>query len=304
MIYEDISQVDFWANAWEEAKRDRDKRALTEPAEQQASARGEQGEGAERGFARWNRRAESYARNSSGKTYQEMQRTVFDFLDFCGVKLEGANVLDVGCGPGNYTIQLARKAAHVWALDPAEGMLEILKSRADAAGLKNISCVRQAWEDVDLERENWVGKFDLVFASMTPGINDKDTLDKLIAASKGYCYVSRFAGRRRNSLQEKLWPLLTKEPDPWSNAGMDIIYPLNLVYAMGYFPSLKFINSRWTHVESIAKTTEKLLDWLDGFMDVSEEIAQQVRDFVTAEAVDGLVTEEGQANMGLLVWRV
>ncbi len=296
MVYEEIEKVDFWVKAWDQANR-----APTNRSQRQASTPTERDE---RALARWNRRAESYARDSSGRTYLEMQKTVFEFLDFCGVEIEGADVLDLGCGPGNYTIALAQKAAHVWALDPAEGMLDILKDRAVVAGVKNITYVPQAWEDIDLKKETWIGKFDLVFASMTPGIHNQDTLDKLIAASRGYCYVSRFAGRRRNSLQEKLWPMLSQEPDPWSNPGMDIVYPLNLLYVMGYFPFLRFINSKWLHQEQVETTTEKLLNWLDGFLDVTEKMAANVREFVVGEAVEGVVREEGQANMGLMVWRV
>lgn len=41
-----------------------------------------------------------------------------------------------------------------------------------------------------------------------------------------------------------------------------------------------------------------------GFFEVNEEVEVQVRDFATVEAVDGMVKEEGQANIGLMVWKV
>lgn len=290
MRQENKAQVNFWVKAWQEAAA-----KYKTPAGGRATS--------EKAAAMWNRRAESYTRNSSGKTYQKMQETVLDFLAFSGVEIEGATVLDIGCGPGNYTLPLAQKAAHVWALDPAAAMLDIVKARAHEEGLTNITFVNQGWEEVDLVKENWHRKFDLVFASMTPGVNDQETLEKIMAAAKGYCYVSRFSGRRWDNLQEKVWPLLTREPDPWSNTAMDIIYPFNLLYAMGYFPSLKFIHSVWEHNESVEKTAAKLLDWLAGYMEITPEAAAIVQEFVSGQAVDGIVRQEGEANMGLMAWK-
>jgi SAM-dependent methyltransferase len=50
--------------------------------------------------------------------------------------IEGRTVLDVGCGPGHYSISLAQRgAARVVGLDFAEGMLELARERALGAGV-------------------------------------------------------------------------------------------------------------------------------------------------------------------------
>lgn len=50
--------------------------------------------------------------------------------------IEGRSVIDVGCGPGHYSIALARAgAAHVLGLDFAAGMLKIANDAAAAAGV-------------------------------------------------------------------------------------------------------------------------------------------------------------------------
>ncbi len=36
------------------------------------------------------------------------------------------------------------------------------------------------WEEIDLQEEGWLNKFDLVFASMTPGVNDNGQIPKLL----------------------------------------------------------------------------------------------------------------------------
>jgi SAM-dependent methyltransferase len=50
--------------------------------------------------------------------------------------LEGASVIDIGCGPGHYSVALARAgAARVLGLDFAPGMLTIAGQAAQAAGV-------------------------------------------------------------------------------------------------------------------------------------------------------------------------
>ncbi len=49
--------------------------------------------------------------------------------------LAGRTVLDVGCGPGHYSVALARRgAARVVGIDFADGMLEIAEAHASKAG--------------------------------------------------------------------------------------------------------------------------------------------------------------------------
>jgi ubiquinone/menaquinone biosynthesis C-methylase UbiE len=56
----------------------------------------------------------------------------------------GANCLDVGCGAGDVTLDLARRvgaAGRVTAVDADGVQLEVVRERAAAAGLGNIDCV-------------------------------------------------------------------------------------------------------------------------------------------------------------------
>jgi SAM-dependent methyltransferase len=47
----------------------------------------------------------------------------------------GKSVIDVGCGPGHYSITLASQGANVLGLDFAPGMLKIAREHAEVAGV-------------------------------------------------------------------------------------------------------------------------------------------------------------------------
>lgn len=48
-----------------------------------------------------------------------------------GGSLEGARVLDVGCGTGRHALGMARAGAHVTGIDFSAGMLEVLRAKLD-----------------------------------------------------------------------------------------------------------------------------------------------------------------------------
>lgn len=80
----------------------------------------------------WDTRSEGY----DAQVAREEQTGAFGrYEPFLG-EVKGARVLDIGCGPGFFACELARRGARVTALDISEGMLEKTRRRAAAAGLE------------------------------------------------------------------------------------------------------------------------------------------------------------------------
>lgn len=57
---------------------------------------------------------------------------VYEFLQ----PLAGEEILDVGCGTGNLSLELARMGARVTGIDISDEMLEVARRKADAEGLR------------------------------------------------------------------------------------------------------------------------------------------------------------------------
>ncbi len=71
-----------------------------------------------------------------------------------------ATVLDVGGGAGRFALPLATRARHVTVVEPSADAVEMLRERAEEAGLSNITVISDPWEDADAP------KVDMVLCSL------------------------------------------------------------------------------------------------------------------------------------------
>lgn len=59
----------------------------------------------------------------------------------------GTEVLDVGGGPGRFALPLATRANLVTVVERSTDSVELLQSRAEEAGITNITVINEPWED-------------------------------------------------------------------------------------------------------------------------------------------------------------
>src|SRR4051812_7592431 len=95
------------------------------------------------------------------------------FADFAGVGA-GQRVLDVGCGSGVLTEELARRVggAHVSGADPSAPLLEACRARVPAADLREAVAERLPWPD---------GGFDAALAQLVVHFMDDAEADASVA---------------------------------------------------------------------------------------------------------------------------
>lgn len=276
----------FWEEAWQKAAAMEKKRDAREVAQA------------------WSRRARNYDKNVGSESGWKRVEDALVFLDSHNVPPSGLKILDLGCGPGNFAVAFARRGHTVAALDPADKMLEIveekIKKMPEIAG--RITTVLGDWNEIDLKRLGWEKHFDLVFASMTPGVHDVATLKKAMNASRQYMYLSRFAGPRKAPLLRTVWRELTGSE--YHNPSLDIVFPLNWLYSSGYRPVLQYHHWEREHRQTVEEALEEILASLALRMPVDDRTKKRVRQIIEREAVDGYVTEQKGATAAMLLWRV
>jgi len=280
---------EFWIKLWQDARRRSPVRKRRRRTEEEM-------------IEMWNSKAKHFAGFATKERGQKRRQRVLSFLKEEGALQKGFTVLDIGAGPGNFAIPMAHIAGRVTALEPAPEMLKILRERTAAERLENISIMQRTWQEVDVEQEGLAGQFDLVFASMTPGVQDPETLDKMIKSSRGYCYLSGFSGRRWDKAYRELWQQFYGE-DIGYNPG-DVIYPFGLLYSMGYRPSLRFSDSQWVQEQPIEEAVETILKFFENYMDISTGARKAIEDYVSTHAENGVFRQETKGCSGMMVWQV
>lgn len=93
----------------------------------------------------WSKRASSWD-HSSMPGLEKIAAAVISYAS----PVDGCDVVDLGCGSGQLTLDLARTAKSVIAVDFSAEMLELLDQRAAAAGLGNIETRRSTLQALDL----------------------------------------------------------------------------------------------------------------------------------------------------------
>ncbi len=68
----------------------------------------------------------------------------------------GKDVLDVGGGAGRFSLPLATRAERVTVVDPSADSVDLLKERADEAGITNVTALNEPWEDADAPEADMV----------------------------------------------------------------------------------------------------------------------------------------------------
>jgi len=275
----------FWEKAWAEAGRLRRQKAGIKSSSAES--------------ARWDRRAGYFDSRVSGKEGSARIEAVMRFLRDEHSLTSAMKILDVGCGNGSITIRLAETAKDVYALDPSEKMLAILQKKIKEARLTNVRTEKGRWQDIYLDEKGWYNFFDLSFASMSPGVDDAGTLQKLIASSKRYCYLSTFAGRRDKARSE-IWELVTGRP--FLTADLDIIYPLNILYTWGYRPSLRFHRHYRNAQLPPQDAVEELWQYIQAATGEKNATREMVEKYVMARLQDGLFPHEMEIYHGMLIW--
>lgn len=251
---------------------------------------------------RWDKMAEWFSKRTASSEADDRRRKIIEMLKNEGALGPSSTVLDIGAGPGSWAVPLSREAAHVVALEPSGEMIKRLESRIRQEGIENIDVVCRLWEEIDLEEEGWINQFDLVFASMTPGVRDPDSLKKVIDASKGFCYLSRFSGQGWRKSYSELWEAIFGEGIGTNPT--DIIYPFNMVYAMGYKPNLHFNYWRHTREEPVDEAVENILLFFEDHVETDENIREQVKNYVMNHSVEGVYSQDREVCQGIMFWNV
>ncbi|WP_440956580.1 class I SAM-dependent methyltransferase [Methanosarcina sp. Mfa9] len=156
-----------------------------------------------------------------------------------------SRILDVGAGPGTLAVPLAARCAHVTAVEPAAGMVEVMKEFAFKEGVENLEVVAKRWEDVDPSELS--GLYDVVFASYSLGMPDiRAAVEKMCKlATKRVCLYWFLGSSPWEQWMIDLWPALHGQ-EYRSGPKADVLF--HVLYDMGIYPNMETLQLPHTRV--------------------------------------------------------
>jgi predicted RNA methylase len=148
-------------------------------------------------------------------------------------------ILDIGSGPGTLSIPAAKDASYVTAVEPAAGMVAVLRERAEKEQVTDkIIVIQKRWEDVDINKD-LSPPYNLVVAANSLDMPDISmAIDKMVQICRGEIWLYWFAGTTTIEIHyKKLWPLIFNCPF-YEGPKADIIF--QVLYNKGIYPDISF----------------------------------------------------------------
>ena len=124
----------------------------------------------------WNGRADEWDKDlrkneaRQARSHRRVAETVA-YLQSRNLLRQEQEIIDIGCGLGRFVAAFARTAGHVTGVDLSDHMAEYGRAYAKAQGVDNVSFQTCDFKTADIDALGWRGRFDLVFASITPAIS-------------------------------------------------------------------------------------------------------------------------------------
>ncbi len=150
-------------------------------------------------------------------------------------------VLDIGAGPGNLAVPMAKRVQSVTTIEPSAGMNAVMKGCIERQKVKNIIPIEKTWEAVDPDLD-LTPPYDLVIASMSLGMRDiREAIEKMNQVCRGEVTLFWHAGIPGwEDMPKTLWPQLfgTKyHGGPKSDLLFQVLYQMGIYPQIEVFPS-------------------------------------------------------------------
>lgn len=213
-----------------------------------------------------------------------------------------SRVLDIGSGPGTLAIPIARQVAHVTAVEPSDGMMNVMQENIKEYGIENIDTVHKDWEAVDVGSD-LSAPYDVVFASYSLGMKDiRASIRKMMDASSKYIYLYWFAGETSWDMHSrKLWPSLhgcEYQPAPKCNVLYNVLYDMEIYPNVSVFP--------FEHIHRYANFEEAVEDFKSYYNVTSDSQETVLRDYLEGilEPDNGNLIQRGWSTRVKMWWEI
>lgn len=180
------------------------------------------------------------------------------FINELGLEA-GQRVIDIGCGVGKYGTMFAALGCNVSLTDISSEMLRHAKENMASYPVeKSFLCCD--FNDVSLDEPFFKDGFDLAISTMSPAIHDENTLRKMSAISRGWCFTSNFCDWQQPA-RDRYYKLLGTAEEHTRNVPLmndRISESIQIIKSLGYEPYTRVVDYNWTDLRTPEDAVKRL----------------------------------------------
>jgi SAM-dependent methyltransferase len=245
----------------------------------------------------WEKMALRYPLPFDKKTLASTQQ-VLSLVKSKGVELSQANVLDIACGTGVFTLPIACEAAAVTGLDSSQTMIKRMKEVISFENIQNVRPITAAWEDIDTSAPEFEKAFDIAWISMSPAVKMLEDFERMERCARKWCVYIGWGRKRKNTMMEEIYSLHGMEYGP--HDGAPAAY--DILTNFGRKASLDYFETSW----SWTGTVEEVLQDTISFIEIHGGKAQHdlIKKTLARYEQNGLVQQTTEVEEGIIVWPI
>ena len=258
-----------------------------------------------RGFSTteyWDNAAATYNKGKKEVKARRLEKIV-SALKEQNLLFDRMKVLEIGCGTGLLAMELAKHGAQITALDFSAKMLERFKKDITPDIENNITILHEDWHKIDIVEKQWEKKFDLVIAFMSPGVASPESFFKMMNCSKKGCAMQGWAAKRAHPILSDLWELINQTP--LEDKPQSILYKINLLFSLNYFPEISFSTIEWQHTSTVDQECDKQIEF---FKKVSskplDELEKIIRPYLQSIAKGNTISRKHKGLTAMAIWKI
>lgn len=150
----------------------------------------------------WDDYAEKYSSMQQGDIPERIIARLID----TGFINDSSTVLELGSGPGTYSLPLARTVSSVTCMDTSPKMLDRLIASASSENIRNITPLLSDWTVFTP-----TVRYSVCMSSLCPGTGSPESLQKMESVSKDGCVIVSWLENHGDDLTSDIWHELGKE---------------------------------------------------------------------------------------------